>query len=46
MEAMYMTLITAKKRKITEKPEVNIEVGLGADPLTVKCSRCGEQLSD
>jgi KRAB domain-containing zinc finger protein len=38
--------VTAKKRKITEKPEVNIEVGLSADPLTVKCSRCGELFSD
>jgi uncharacterized C2H2 Zn-finger protein len=38
--------VTAKKRKITEKPEVNIEVGLGAEPLTINCSRCGELFSD
>lgn len=35
-----------KKKKIIRKPEVNIEVGLSAESLTVKCSRCGEHFGD
>jgi len=38
--------VPARKRKVVEKPEVNIEVGLGAESLTVKCSRCGELFGD
>eukprot|EP00090_Calanus_glacialis_P018421 TRINITY_DN28588_c0_g1_i1.p1 TRINITY_DN28588_c0_g1~~TRINITY_DN28588_c0_g1_i1.p1 ORF type:complete len:790 (-),score=246.00 TRINITY_DN28588_c0_g1_i1:206-2329(-) len=38
--------VLIKKKKITQKAEVNIEVGLGEESLTVKCSRCGEKFSD
>eukprot|EP00092_Neocalanus_flemingeri_P020005 GFUD01021665.1.p1 GENE.GFUD01021665.1~~GFUD01021665.1.p1 ORF type:complete len:1180 (+),score=324.74 GFUD01021665.1:293-3541(+) len=45
-EVLIDETVKVKKTKVAQKPEVRIEVGVGAESLTVKCSRCGEDLRD